>query len=413
MRTVKFQVEHFGPIHGGTVNGSIEFKKVLILIGNQATGKSSIAKLISTISWIEKSVYKKELTAEEVSAGTRFRKKYCDFQGINEFFTPETYIHYEGAYIDLVYKDSNVSIVEKNILDYAPPKIMYVPAERNLVSVVWEASQLRYLPSPLYTFLDEFEAAKRQLSDMVDIPIAGASFSYDPQSKMSFIKGNDYRVKLQFASSGIQSLLPLFLVSKYLSESLGKDNGGSHQPISLAQEMRVRSEIESLLSTTEDITSNAKQVLIDRLNAFYRYEAFINIVEEPEQNLYPTSQQSLLYELFKFARAAEANRLIMTTHSPYIINYTTLAIKAEEVHRKMNGVSDLNGLKNKLAGIVPLTATLPVDQVSIYEIDEAGTVKALPNAYGIPSDDNYLNELLEATNHSFDQLLEIEEEVAD
>lgn len=46
----------------------------------------------------------------------------------------------------------------------------------------------------------------------------------------------------------------------------------------------------------------------------------------------------------------------------------------------------------------------------IYELDEAkGTVKILESNRGLPSDDNYLNMMLDESNTIFAQLLQIQQ----
>jgi hypothetical protein len=47
----------------------------------------------------------------------------------------------------------------------------------------------------------------------------------------------------------------------------------------------------------------------------------------------------------------------------------------------------------------------------VYELTEKGEIRLLDNYKGLPSDDNYLNLLLAETNQSFDDLLEIEEQL--
>ena len=51
----KIKIKNFGPIKEGCLenDGWIEIKKVTVFIGNQGSGKSTIAKLISTFTWIE------------------------------------------------------------------------------------------------------------------------------------------------------------------------------------------------------------------------------------------------------------------------------------------------------------------------------------------------------------------------
>ncbi|MFM8295403.1 MAG: ATP-binding protein, partial [Microcystaceae cyanobacterium] len=55
----QIKVKNFGPIGSGFVenDGFLDIRKITVFIGNQGTGKSNIAKLISTFSWLEKSLY--------------------------------------------------------------------------------------------------------------------------------------------------------------------------------------------------------------------------------------------------------------------------------------------------------------------------------------------------------------------
>ncbi|MBC6994361.1 AAA family ATPase [Neolewinella lacunae] len=412
----KIKVENFGPINGGVVGDDefLYFEKVTILIGNQATGKSSVAKLISTISWIEKSLYKKELSVKEVTTYNRFRKKYCAYQGIDTYFKDNTIILYYGEHVNLFYRDGNVIIEEQPLKDFRSPKIMYVPAERNFLSVVEDPGRLKNLPLPLYTFLEEFETAKRNLKGIIPIPVAKVEFEYQRQNKISYIKGDDYKVRLKNASSGIQSLLPLYMVSKNLAENVDKDESKGVKRVSLEQEKQIKDQLDKLLNR-KDLTEDLRELLLEQLNSVYRNLVFINIVEEPEQNLYPKSQMSLLFELFKFNNMTEGNKLLLTTHSPYILNYTSLAIKAKNVVDKIK-VDDEKRAEEwwrAVHNIVPEASILNREGVYVYEMNADGSILRLKDYNGIPSDENHLNQLLAETNDLFDQLLELEEEIDD
>jgi predicted ATPase len=54
----KIRVTNFGPIKVGNQDndGWIDLKKVTVFIGNQGSGKSTMAKLVSTFTWIEKAL---------------------------------------------------------------------------------------------------------------------------------------------------------------------------------------------------------------------------------------------------------------------------------------------------------------------------------------------------------------------
>ena len=54
----RLRVKNFGPIMDGVKNDSfLEISKLSVFIGNQGTGKSTVAKLFSSFSWLEKSFF--------------------------------------------------------------------------------------------------------------------------------------------------------------------------------------------------------------------------------------------------------------------------------------------------------------------------------------------------------------------
>ena len=147
-------------------------------------------------------------------------------------------------------------------------------------------------------------------------------------------------------------------------------------------------------------------VILRTISSRFRYSHFVNIVEEMEQNLYPESQMGVLFELLSCTNKTEQNCLLLTTHSPYVINYLTLAGKAFLVTQK---VSENGVLLEKIKNVVPSQSIVNPMQLRIYELKD-GVVQPLKEYEGLPSDENFLNMQLGLTNDLFDRLLEIEEE---
>ena len=154
----RIRIKNFGPIKNGFIDesGFIDIKKVTVFIGDQGTGKSSIAKLISTLSWIEKALIRGDVKENEVVRKGSFENKFCGYQNIKNYFdkTGGTEIEYEGTAYSFRYKNKTFEVSKKTENGFLVPKIMYVPAERNFVSAVDKPSLLKRLPSTLYTFLD-------------------------------------------------------------------------------------------------------------------------------------------------------------------------------------------------------------------------------------------------------------------
>ena len=407
---VKLKIQNIGPIKDGlnSNNGFIDFAGVTVFIGSQGSGKSTIAKVFSTLSWIEKSLYRGDFTDNYLTYYNRFKKQLA-YQGINNYLNANSLIEYIGNAFTIRYHNSTLSIDQNGRQsDYKFPKIMYVPAERNFVSSVDRPDLVKRLPLPLYTFLDEYEEAKQGLGKGITLPIGQVKFEYRKQNKKSWLVGTDFKIALLEASSGFQSLVPLFIVTKHLTKIIKRNGSPTHKEISVDEENKIRKEIDTIFGN-ENISEDIRRVALEKLSARFKYSCFLNIVEEPEQNLYPDSQKKILFELLNSKNDLEDNKLIITTHSPYIINYLTLAIKANIVKNKLKCNDNNQELLAELSTIVPLDSTLDYRIVSIYQLDDSGGIKRLPDYRGLPSDENFLNEFLAESNDLFIELMEIED----
>jgi len=402
----RIKIKNFGPIKEGFTEGDgfIDVKKVTVFIGSQGSGKSTVAKLISTMTWIEKALVRGDFTDRYVIQYNRF-KKHLAYQNLSNYFHDDSFIEYIGDSFHLKFENNQFHVFPYGTTNkYSFPKIMYVPAERNFVSSVDRPDLLKRLPLPLYTFMDEFEDAKQRLNEVEKLPVGNVSFEYNKHSKKSFLVGGTYRLELLESSSGFQSLVPLVLVTRHLSEIIKNKTSETKKEISREEEETIRRTIAKAFED-KTISEDVLRVVLEQLSARFKYESFINIVEEPEQNLYPDSQKIILHELLKYNNENINNKLIMTTHSPYLINYLTLAVKADMVKSNLNSEDS----KKKLAEIVPLESTVKAEGLVIYEMNELdGTIKKLEDYKGLPSDDNELNSKLEDSNELFAQLQEIE-----
>ncbi len=393
----------------------LDIKKITVFIGNQGSGKSTVAKLISTCSWLEKALNRGDVKRkmEFVDFTT-----YCSNQGIHNYFIPDSsQIEYIGDAFKINYdahsEFPNMDIQEAESKRYKVPQIIYVPSERNFLSIIRDASNVTGLPVSLSFFADELIRAQRELNGQtIDLPINEYKYEYiESIDRSIIISGNDYTSLLE-ASSGLQSAVPLYLVSRNLSSSIKKqiDINAIDKVLSARQRLRLSDELRKL--TNDHSLPNEKKVEKEKeLLSKYHNSCFINIVEEPEQNLFPDSQRHILNSLLEFANKQEANELLMTTHSPYIINYLSIAIQGKYLLDKINASSKKDDLLQRLNAIVPIKSCVAAADVAIYQFQDDGTICLLSDYEGIPSDKNYLNQSLAKGNQLFDALLEIEEEL--
>ncbi len=407
----KIRIKNFGPIKEGYQDngGWIDIKKVTVLIGNQGSGKSTVAKLISTFSWIEKALVRGDYNKKWFETKNKLKNQYLNYHRLENYFkingVDKSIIEYKGDAFNINYESGSLYIEEVNNRTYQLPQIMYVPAERNFITYVKTPKELKLSSASLQEFLTEFDNAKQDLKGLLTLPINNTEVEYDKLNDTLNLKGEGYKVKLTEASSGFQSLVPLYMVSNYLAHSVKKQSESNKEPMSSEEMQRFKKGVEDIWNNG-NLTDEQKRIALSVLSAKFNKTAFINIVEEPEQNLFPSSQQKMLFSLLEFNNINKGNKLIITTHSPYLINYLSLAVKANYLKSRINDEAK----KEKLNNIIPIKSTISGDELAIYELNEIdGSIRKVETLDGLPSDENELNELLDESNELFAQLLEIQQ----
>jgi predicted ATPase len=412
----EIKIKNFGPIKAGYQDndGWMDIEKVTVFIGNQGSGKSSVAKLISTMTWLEKALYQGKIREKEAISYNRFVNTYCAYHNLKSYFDKngKTEIEYSGSAYNIKFSEGKLTVEALNTEGYRVPKIMYVPAERNFLSAVKfrNLEKLKELPLSLFTFLEELERSQNDLSDKIKLPIGNVEFEFDKLNETANIVGDGYKLKLLEASSGFQSFVPLFLVSQNLSESINKEQDLTKSNLSSEEQKRIDLEAAKIVSDVS-LSYEVKVAALRLLSSKFKNECFINIVEEIEQNLYPTSQKEMLFNLLKYVNENTDNQLILTTHSPYIINYLSIAIQGYHLMSKIVPIETSNDFLERLEKVVPLKSLIYHPFVVVYQLDNSGNITKLPDYKGIPSDENFLNKSLAEGNELFDNLLEIEEDL--
>lgn len=210
------------------------------------------------------------------------------------------------------------------------------------------------------------------------------------------------------ASSGVQSITPLLLVSHSLSEKVRGDIFDKIQNI----DDNLKNKIENELSKeNEELTERFKQIysfgkgvlsvnddvelLKEKLRQFIP-SSFVNIVEEPEQNLFPNSQQKVINSLIEYNNAIKENKLIISTHSPYILSALNNSILAEEAFEKTGKSIDSYAPEKRVA-YADVSAYL-LEDGKIYNIknEETRLIKA-----------EAIDNCSEEINSDFDNLLDL------
>ena len=391
-------IKNFGAIK--MHNAPIKIKKVTFFIGNQGSGKSTVAKLIATFMWIEKALVRGDYDKKWFERKNRFLITFLPYHRIENYLKENTFIQYKGEAYIITYENKFLKFEEKKNNNYSLPQIMYVPSERNFIAYVKSPKELKLSSEALKEFLTEFDNSKEIVKNL-ELPINTINkviLDYDKLNDTLNLKGEDYKIKLTEASSGFQSFVPIHMVSCYLAKSVKKQ---SEVKVGMSGEEkdRFRKEVEQIYKN-ELFTDEQKRIAISVLSKKFNKTSFVNIVEEPEQNLFPTSQGNMLYSLLKINNEIADNKLIITTHSPYLVNYVSVAVEAGKL--KQGVIAEKEG---RLNDIVPINA----DDLAIYQLkEEDGTIELLDSYEGIPSDENLLNNEIGRTNELFADLLDLQ-----
>jgi len=282
-----------------------------------------------------------------------------------------------------------------------------MPAERNLASIVRAADRVEGLPSPLVDMQVEFGYAKKFYAKGYRLPVNGFIFQFNKDPWIVNGAGKEAnRTHLEEASSGLQSMVPLLLVSEFLASHLAKGDDDSakglfYDPGTSEKKARVDA-FKHELSSSTSLSAEQKQQRLDLFFAPGR--RFLNIVEEPEQNLFPETQCDVVTRLMVIAQSTQGNKLVISTHSPYVVN----AFVAAQMAAEILSLTQDKEIVRQVDDVFPVASATSASDMAMYELSATGEIRRLQTEAGIFSDANLLNSVLGKWNESFDRLLEIE-----
>ena len=399
----------------------IRLNKVNVFIGPQGSGKSTIAKIISFCTWLEK-----HNEATSLAAVDGLIKRLGVFHHMEEYFSDKSVIMYKGDNVLFAYNwDEKKAIpLYESLDDYYPehfkqreflfhrinkivnPKVIYIPAERNFVSAVPTLKKYSEKDDNLQSFVNDWFDAKRHYTKERPMPVSqiGLNYYYNKEIDRDFLTldGTD-NIPLISASSGYQSIVPLAVLVKWLSSGIYEEN----KPFSPEENQRV----QEILAHLSEETNENEAKLVERLRGFVQGRVYSHtqfIIEEPEQNLFPKTQMDLLYQLISEINHGRNHRLVMTTHSPYILYALNNCMLAYVVKDKID-----EDIANTVESV---KYALNPKEVSVWSIkdgyvrnDKNQPHKTIQDTRGLIRK-NYFNEVMRQVMGDFNTLLEYDDE---
>lgn len=343
-------IRNFGPISDST---KIELTPLMLIIGRQSAGKSTFMKVLCFCRWIEKRIMvSTDDLVNQYTHYKRFVKELKQFHRLNdEYFKQNTEVIYDGDTIYIEYRglNRNPKIVRKKSFaaERFNTKLSYIPAERNLVSAIqnvdraYKAAEI----DNLFNFIYEWEEAKTPYTTDHPFKLAATGgFSYVNKSGLDVLVREDgSETPAFFASSGMQSVMPLDVMANYITERVGKN-----APLSMYERNKIS--------------------MADNGHSYRRleYQSAQLFVEEPEQNLFPESQKLIVLSLTRALKTAlengsEQSLVVMTTHSPYVMSVVNVLL--------ISAIAEEKGLKQN---VIDGDCILPSGSISGYYIDGNG-----------------------------------------
>ena len=398
-------IKNIGPLAD---TGVIEQTPVMLFIGKQSSGKSTLMKIVCFCSWIEKKIMVEgeELVAKYTHYGRFIRELKAFHRFDSLFFSDKSEIHYEGdcVKIDIKGEKNNAKIVRKSNFstDRHNTKISFVPSERNIVSAIKNVGKA-YKSSDydvIYNYLWEFDEAKTGFvtDKRIEMPFdKDIAYYYDPKTDrdMVYLKKLDESIDTMYASSGVQSAMPIMVMLEYLTSIVGSNRAVSQKDITNA--------IAKAVLTKDFQDGKLSDVDLSKVKQLLYYKNCKLFIEELEQNLFPQSQADMVLAVVKEIKAASVitgtdSSLVMTTHSPYVLTSLNLLMKAAQAVRKDAA---------RTTAIVNEDFILSMKYYSAYWITEDGRVEDIVDKeYGFIMGDR-LDEISDTLSEETEKLNDI------
>ena len=397
----RIYIKNIGPIH----EADITLKRINVIIGAQSSGKSTILKISSYCSWVEKRIEIAQSAKQFKSPGV-FLDGLVRYHKMDGYLRPGSVIRYSSDFMSFTYQFDSDSFVfrwRSKRWEYVRRKILYIPAERNMVSTIPNWYEVKFQENNIKSFMVEWENARKSFGDSNHLSILNLSVSYyydkaNHADRVSF--SDNESLGLTNTSSGLQTAIPLFVIISYLSSKESK----TKESITDVNERRL------ILDNVQDyfIKSFGVKVeesslifpnngLIDDFNRtishFYLNHQGDFFIEEPELNLFPDTQ----YDLVKWLVAVcnkQKGTVFMTTHSPYVMTSLNNLILGAEKSKEGKDITP----------ILSQESVVPYDEVGAYAISD-GYVKEMLDKSENLIDARLLDAASEHIGNDFDGLL--------
>ena len=319
-------IKNFGPLKEVEID---DIKPLTVFIGKSAGGKSIIMKVIVLMRYIYKMVnirsYLKNAKITRSPFKLRFNSLLHD--GLKGMITAQTEIYYtveiNGNKYTLKYTNrglqSDINIPDKDLIFF---KEAYVSGMRSLIPI-WASKAVSvkgenlgfFFHETFNDFNDATDVIKEQKLEYLNLKMKVRKSGNRPKLfTIESLQNDAVPIELRYASSGIQTSAPLVAIVHYFAQEFSFKDAFQRSVLNYLYKQ------DLLTKFTLGINRN-------------KLGKYVHIhIEEVELSLSPEDQRAfmsnLVEEVFHKNKKDRKLGLMVSTHSPYIVNHLNVLLRA-------------------------------------------------------------------------------------
>lgn len=319
-------IKNLGPIREVNLP---DIRQMTLLVGKSAAGKSVVMKVLAMMRSIIKGENIKQYLKYSNINPMHERTLLTEVSSMGTLISANTEITYSVEINSSLYtvKCKNKKIILPDKIkkgDLSFFKGAYISESRSIIPSLLENLSDRNIKLGFYdeeTFNDFKIAthnAEEYIINFLQLKLKMKK-SYDNRNMYIIEDSNKSEIKIQYSSAGIQNASSVIAVIKYFAG----------EKFSF-KEAFLRSSVDYLADSYNLSSFEAVKEIDELIKVIHIH------LEQPELSLDPVSQTGMLEELTKVTFDNHSSdryyNLIMTTHSPYIINYLNVLIERFNHH---------------------------------------------------------------------------------
>ncbi len=352
-------VKNFGPIK----DLDLEINEKMFLIGPQASGKSTVAKLVYYF------MTKLNPKNQDVFGNIIYDSEYQ----IKWYFPNENCIHLESKFDEdsQLYLPTLSTPIE---LFKLKSRVVYIPANRSLMTYLLNNSyDVNNLDKSIVPFIDMVHWHRNNFNEPLKKLIA--------KKKATLAEGETINEEALYKIEELSK--------RIIKGELKYDN----RPM-------IYFDGEKKVDLTYSSSGQQESVWIIQMImvAIFNNQPTTLIVEEPEAHLFPEAQR-VMVEIMSIFSNIPGNNIIVTTHSPYILTSANNLIYAHQLGQKKEA---------EVSKIVSKDSWMNPDKVGAYFVAN-GSVESIMDPEFRQIKAERIDEVSRKLNEEYDQLFDLED----